>query len=250
MSTPSNPAAYDAFAWFYDRYWNEQFHSRAFPIVERVLLGRLAPGATILDVGCGTGYLASKLADRGFRTTGVDGSPAMVACARRNAPQAAFEVSPLRCFRISGPFAAAVSTFDTLNHLVEAGELASAMRHTAAALQPGGLFFFDMLLEDAYLQHWQETSAIVRDDHVLIVAGEGYNRRSKLARCRITMFRLEGEWRRRDVIVTERCYSRRQIDAALARAGFARVDCYDARDLGMDGELGAGRVFFLAELSR
>ena len=43
-------ALYDDFAWFYNRYWNEEFHSLAFPILERIWLPRLAPKGRILDV--------------------------------------------------------------------------------------------------------------------------------------------------------------------------------------------------------
>jgi len=43
----------------------------------------LAPGARILDIGCGTGALASVLAERGFRTTAVEPSAGMRARARR-----------------------------------------------------------------------------------------------------------------------------------------------------------------------
>ena len=31
-------ALYDDFAWFYNRYWNEEFHSLAFPVLERIWL--------------------------------------------------------------------------------------------------------------------------------------------------------------------------------------------------------------------
>ena len=34
-------ALYDDFAWFYNRYWSEEFHSLAFPILERIWLPRL-----------------------------------------------------------------------------------------------------------------------------------------------------------------------------------------------------------------
>jgi len=65
-------AAYDYFAWFYNRYWNEEFHSLAFPILERIWLARLPEAARILDACCGTGYLAGILAERGYKVTGVD----------------------------------------------------------------------------------------------------------------------------------------------------------------------------------
>jgi len=246
MST--QPAAYDPFAWFYDRYWHQQFHSRAFPIVERLLLGRLPAGAKILDVGCGTGHLAARLAARGFRVTGIDASPAMLAYARRNAPGEVFVEADARDFRLKERFDAAVSTFDTLNHLLLFADLARAVKRVAAALQPGAPFLFDILLEEAYREHWQEELSIVEPDHVLVLSGGAFDARDRRAHCRMTMFRLvEGAWERSDTVISERCYSREEAGAALERAGFGPPACYDARDLGMEGEIGAGRVFFVAE---
>jgi SAM-dependent methyltransferase len=40
------------------------------------------PGSVILDVGCGTGLLATQLAQRGHAVTGVDPAPAMLGVAR------------------------------------------------------------------------------------------------------------------------------------------------------------------------
>ena len=248
MSTPGHEAPYDPFAWFYDRYWNRRFHSRAWPIVQRLLLARLPGGAAILDVGCGTGHLAAKLAAGGFRVTGIDTSGGMLARARRSAPEAELHRADTRHFRPAGRFDAALATFDTLNHIVEPAGLASAVRHIAKALVPGGLFLFDMLTEEAFEEHWQGDFSIVETDHVLVVSAQNFDARDMLAHCRITMFRLrEGAWQRADTVVTERCYARREIAAALDAAGFTATACYDARDLGMQGDLGAGRVFYLAE---
>ena len=44
---------------------------------------RLKPGATILDVGCGTGRHAIELARRGYMVTGVDLSSGMLAEAKK-----------------------------------------------------------------------------------------------------------------------------------------------------------------------
>jgi SAM-dependent methyltransferase len=240
-------AGYDDFAWFYQRYWNEEFHGLAFPILERIWLPRVPQCARILDVCCGTGCLAGLLAARGYRVTGIDLSAAMIAFARDNVPEAEFLVADAARFHLPCAFDAAVSTFDSLNHILSCEDLEAAFRNTAAALKPGATFAFDVLFEAAYQHHWGESFALVRDDHVLTITGSGYDFRSRLARCTLTMFRLlEGAWRRSDVTIVERCFAPQKIDRALERAGFGETACYDAGDLGMAGELGEGRTFYVA----
>ena len=240
-------ACYDDFAWFYDRYWNEEFHSLAFPLLERIWLDRLPQGGRILDICCGTGYLAGLLMERGYRVTGIDLSGEMIACARARVPAAEFHVADAARFRVPGGFDGAVSTFDSLNHILAVKELEAAFRRVAEALKPGAPFVFDMLLEEGYQTRWGESFALVRDDHVLTISGSGFDFRHRLARCTITMFRLvDGVWQRRDTTVEERCYTGEEIEAALHAAGFGELCCYDADDLGMAGQLGEGRAFFLA----
>ena len=240
-------ASYDDFAWFYDRYWNEEFHRLAFPILERIWLPRLGEHARILDVCCGTGYLAGLLAGRGFQVAGIDASAGMIEHARRNVPGAEFHVGDAAEVRAPGEFDAAVSTFDSLNHILEPDRLAAAFRNTAAALRPGAPFVFDVLFEEAYQTKWGENFALVRDDHVLVITGSGYTPADRIAQCTLTMFRqLDGVWRRADSTVRERCYTAAELDRALSEAGFGEILCYDARDLGMGGQLGEGRTFYLA----
>jgi SAM-dependent methyltransferase len=240
-------AAYDDFAWFYQRYWNEEFHSAALPILERIWLDHVAEGGHILDVCCGTGYLAARFLERGYSVTGIDASSEMIRYARETAPAAEFHVCDAETFRLPPVFDAAVSTFDSLNHVLTREGLERVFRNVAAALKPGAPFAFDMLLEEAYQTHWGEHFALVRDDHVLTITGAGYDFRSRLAQCTATMFRhIDGVWRRSDTVVRERCYSPGEIGAALETAGFDGLSCYDAEDLGISGRMGEGRTFFTA----
>jgi SAM-dependent methyltransferase len=244
-------ALYDDFAWFYNRYWNEDFHSLAFPILERIWLPRIPAKGRVLDVCCGTGYLAGLLTARGLRVTGIDASTEMIAHAKENVPEAEFHVADAAGFRVLGRYDGAVSTFDSLNHILDAKQLDAVLKRTAKALKPGAPFAFDMLLESAYQTNWADAFSVVRDDHVLLITGTGFDFRTRLAQCRITMFRLlDGEWRRSDVEVQERCYSGAEIDDALSRAGFEGVSYYDARDLGMSSQLGQGRTFVVASRGR
>jgi SAM-dependent methyltransferase len=71
----------------------------------------LAPGAAVLEIGCGTGQLTRQLAGRGYRLTAIDLGASMVAAAERNVtdPQVRFEVCAFEEFAGAGPFDLIVS---------------------------------------------------------------------------------------------------------------------------------------------
>ena len=240
-------AAYDDFAWFYNRYWNEEYHSAVFPALERIWLNDLPAGARILDICCGTGYLAGLLTARGSRVTGIDASEAMIAHARANAPSAEFHVADATRFHLPDRFDGAVSTFDSFNHILSVEALAEVFRCAAAVLKPRASLVFDLLSEAAYQTRWTDSFSIVRDDHVLLLGGESYDFRTRIARCDITMFRrLNGCWKRFDTTVEERCHPHEEVEAALRDAGFGAAHRYDACELGIAGRLGEGRTFWVA----
>src|SRR3954464_11397352 len=83
-------AAYDDFAWLYDRYWSRGIPFQIFRGVEQLLLPHLPVGGHVLDLCCGTGHIAAALGERGFRVTGVDESAGMLHLARAQAPRAEF----------------------------------------------------------------------------------------------------------------------------------------------------------------
>ncbi len=245
MSTDGRYTAYDSFAWAYNRHWGSVFSEAVFPVIDRVLLRDLPPKGRILDVCSGTGQLAGLLSKRGFRVTGIDGSKEMVALARKNAPRAAFRVADVRSFRLPPIHDAALSTYDSLNHIMTSKELESVFRNVSAALKIGGGFLFDMNMEAGYRTRWRGESAIIEDDHV-VAYRSSYSPQEGLGRMDLTIFRkVRTEWRRSDLTLTQRCYSEIEVRAALERAGFDVVRVFDAgRDLVPFRS--EGRALFLA----
>ena len=238
---------YDPFAWFYNQGWGSDYHQQAAPLLAEHVFPKLAAGARVLDVCCGTGDLSRVLAAHGYRVTGIDGSEEMLRFAREQTPGAEFCLADARCFSLGSRFDAALSTYDSLNHILDAKELEEAFLSVRRALVAGGLFVFDLNTEESFETLWCGSSGTVEETAAGITRAS-YNAAEKIGRADLTLFRLaEGEgWRRSDITVFERCYAVEEVTAALGRAGFTEIEARPAWELGMRGDMAVGRVFFFA----
>ena len=108
-----------------------------------VLLDNLPGGATVLDLGCGSGALLTRhLAER-FRVTGVELSSRMVQLARRNVPSATFIRADMASVRFPPNSFDGACAFYSLTHLPQE-DLPPLLHKVASWLKPGGLFVASM----------------------------------------------------------------------------------------------------------
>jgi SAM-dependent methyltransferase len=94
-------------------------------------------GASIGDVGCGTGRLEPYLAARGLCPRGIDLSPEMVRVARRDHPGFDFDVADLRALPFGDASLAGVVCWYSLMYLAPSGRPA-AFSELARVVRPGG----------------------------------------------------------------------------------------------------------------
>ena len=238
---------YDPFAWLYATHWGSEYHAQAWPVLERLILQQLPRAATILDLCCGDGRLAQVLDLKGFRVKGLDGSERMLEFARQRCPHLEFIAADARTFEVPENFDAVISTFDALNHVMSKDDLALVCRQVHDAVKPGGYFAFDLNREEAYTTLWAQTSAQVEPDMVSLSVGS-YDAELRTAHCDITLFRLSVDgWLRSDFRLSQYCHQEKDVLESLYAAGFADAKVFDAStDLGMYGNIGKGRSYFLA----
>lgn len=247
MPKPDTDEDYDRFARVYQRHWAHEVPSQIMTVIDRLLVPSVPAGARILDLCCGTGYTVAELSLRGFEVTGLDISKGMLRHARRNVPAARFIVADARSFELPPVYMAVVSTFDSLNHIMTLEELTMVFRNVRQALAPGGLFLFDMNMEEGFLENWADYYSIVEERDVCILRG-AYDREQKIGRYDITIFQLRGQtWQRADTLISEKCYSSKEIRRALRAAGFKEVSIYDAEtEMGLTEHV--GRKFFITRI--
>jgi 2-polyprenyl-3-methyl-5-hydroxy-6-metoxy-1,4-benzoquinol methylase len=102
----------------------------------------LAPGCSVLDLGCGHGIPVSRvLIDAGFTVFGVDASPKMIAAFRERCPEAHAECSAVEDSEFLTHSYDGIVAWGLIFLLTEESQ-ASVIRKVSAALNPGGRFLF------------------------------------------------------------------------------------------------------------
>ena len=199
----------------------------------------------VVELGSGSGITAQLVTERGYEVHGVEVSADLVEFARQRAPAAHFVNASLLDAELPACVACA-AIGECFNYAFDerAGDsaLPAIFERVHAALQPGGLFLFDIAApgreRGGPRRDWSEGSGWM----LCLEASENHAERS-LER-RITVFReLDGGYRRSDELHRLRLYEVQFVLDALADAGF------EARQLAAYGSavhFGRGHSGFLA----
>ena len=105
----------------YRRHAGAWAAARGTELSERAWIDRFAAlldaGATVLDIGCGSGEpIAVSLVGRGHHVVGVDSSPEMIGLFRANLPDEVAEVADMRSLHLDGAFGGLIA-WDSFFHL-------------------------------------------------------------------------------------------------------------------------------------
>ena len=131
----------------FDRIATEYDESLPAHVIEHYLAKRVAfvtaecprsEYSRVLDVGCGTGVLAGRLAARGYEVTGLDPSEGMLEVLRSEH----FDVTAIRGSGDELPFEDAcfdvVVTVAALHHIADADAVRATLAEMARVTRPGG----------------------------------------------------------------------------------------------------------------
>jgi len=134
--------------------------------LERALLGLFCTlalsagvGASVGDIGCGTGRLAPFLAANGLSPRGVDLSPEMIRVARRDFPGFVFDVADLRDLPFQDASLAGVVCWYSLMFLAPQDRPA-AFRELARVVRPGGYLVTAFKAGDDLLRRGGRTTGL------------------------------------------------------------------------------------------
>jgi SAM-dependent methyltransferase len=150
MTADLIPSPYDVFARFYDAFTDASDYEAWTTSMLELAEGHGLAGRAQLDLACGTGKSFLPFLRRGFRVTGCDASPGMLAEAAVKAPEATLVYADLRELTMLGRFDLVTCFDDSLNYLRDEDELLAALRGMAANLARNGVALFDLNTLRAY----------------------------------------------------------------------------------------------------
>jgi len=134
------------------------------------------PGARVLDAGCGTGRVAIRLAEQGFRVVGLDVDDSMLAVARAQAPGLSWVLGDLAetggLLVDEHPFDLVVLAGNVVP-LVAEGALPDVVRSLVSVLRPEGLLVAGFGLDAAHLPRGCPVTPLEEYDAALASHGLG-----------------------------------------------------------------------------
>ena len=241
--------AYRELAGCYDRLTNDVDYRAVVDFYEKILSREKVRPRTAVDLACGTGSVAILLAEKGLRVTGVDLSEDMltVACGKSmemdNPPM--FICQPLQALHLPRGVDLAVCALDSLDYITQPEHCREAIHRVYKALNPGGIFIFDVNTPEK-LRAMDGQVFLDEDDDVYCVWRGEFDEKTNICSYGMDLFRREGgSWHRSFEEHQEYAYSEAQLRQYLQEAGFTRIRVYGDRIFETPRQ-GEQRIYFSA----
>ena len=246
--------AYGEFARVYDLFMSDVDYDSWSEYIIRLLREDGIKDGLVLELGCGTGSLTTRLAKAGYDMIGVDNSPAMLQEAMEKKEEQSLDIlylmQDMREFELYGTVKAVVSICDSMNYITEEEDLLEVFRLVNNYLDPGGLFLFDLntiykyekLLGDSTIAENRPEGSFIWDNE--------YDPESRINVYELALFipREDGLYEKYEEEHYQRAYTLEKIQSLLRQAGMEYVTAYDAFTEEPPRE-GSGRIYILARES-
>jgi SAM-dependent methyltransferase len=214
----------DDYLYFYEDLLPDALSDAQTELIWR-LLG-LQAGMRILDLACGHGRIANRLAARGCQVTGFDATPLFLDHARRDAADRGVTVEyvegDMRALPWERHFDRVVSWFTAFGYFDDAGNR-QVLAQIAQVLKPGGRVVFDLMNRDRLVREFQPDRVSAEREGDLII---DRTRLDPLTSRALTERIVMRGGRIRRIPFFVRLFTFTELRDWLLAAGFTSVDGY------------------------
>lgn len=241
--------AYEALAASYDRLTRDVDYRAAVAFYFEILNREGVYPRTAVDLACGTGSVTAILARMGIPVIGVDLSEEMLTAAIQKtqdiSPRPNFICQNLRELYLPRGVDLAVCALDSLDYITDPLDCEEAIARVYKALNPGGIFIFDVNTPEK-LRAMDGQVFLDEDDDVYCVWRGEFDEETNICSYGMDLFQREGKvWHRSFEEHREYAYTQEQLTRYLRKAGFSRIRVYGDRTFGAPAP-GEQRIYFSA----
>lgn len=241
--------AYEALAVSYDRLTNDVDYEATVAFYQEILNREGLHPRTAVDLACGTGSVTALLARNGLKAIGVDMSEEMLTVAQQKTAQLP-RVPQFICQRLEQLWLPrgvdlAVCALDSLDYITDPDLCRQAIRRIYKALNPGGIFIFDVNTPEK-LRAMDGQVFLDEDEDVYCVWRGEFDDNTNICSYGMDLFQRRGKlWQRSFEEHQEYAYSQQQLTDYLKEAGFTHIQVYADRILEAPRP-GEQRIYFKA----
>lgn len=190
--------------------------------------------AQVLDLGCGTGKMARKLAREGYQITAVDNSMDMLEiAASEEDDHILYVLQDMVSLELPQQVDAAVSICDCMNYILEEEDLKEAFRRVREFLKEDGVFVFDMNSHYKYKEILAcNTFAEDRKD-ASFIWDNFYDEEERINEYQLSLFiqNEQGTYNKYEELHLQKAYEQEEVVSFLYEAGFSSVRVLDAETM-------------------
>lgn len=137
-------SSYNTFAQFYDHLTENVDYKVRSNYISDFFSEYGNGGKKVLDLACGTGTITKHLNTIGYDVIGIDLSEEMLTEAKLKCPESIFIKADMADFTLPEKSDFCLCSLDAINHLTEFEQVCNCFKCVGNALNPGGLFVFDV----------------------------------------------------------------------------------------------------------
>lgn len=243
--------AYEGFAEVYDWFMDDIDYDSWVDYIERIWSSYNKTPKLIADLGCGTGNVTERLANKGYDMIGIDISEDMLAEAREkayeNENQILYLLQDMREFELYGTVDIIISLFDSLNYITEEEDLLKVFKLVNNYLEPKGLFIFDLNTKYKFKNILGENTFTQIDDDAAYIWENYYDDDSEINEYYLNIFVKDndGRYERYEEVHHEKAYEIDVIKDLINKSGLKLLNIYDAYTFDEPKET-SERIFFIA----
>ncbi|HOL95890.1 MAG TPA: class I SAM-dependent methyltransferase [bacterium] len=182
----------------------------------------------ILELACGTGSMALRLAAQGYRVTGLDRSEEMLRRAREKTTAANVEVpfcqgdmEEFSYLALGRDFDLVLCLYDSLNYLLTEEGIRRCFQEVNRHLRPAGGFIFDVTTEYNLLHNFSGFTFAENFEEASYIWENEYNLAQKICSSKVTIFlQRHGRFQKHIEVHAQRVYATRLLMDLLQETGF------------------------------